>query len=130
MEDIRQAAGIFVQMHFSAFNPAHVQYVVDKAQQMVPGRHDFFQVPFHLLPVIKMGDGKGRKAHNGIHGGADVMGHIGKENAFRLVGPVSLHQGIFQQVLFLHLPARFLVHAAEAQHNAMLPAPFPYAHCF
>ncbi len=35
MKNIRQTAGLLLQMHLAALNTAHIQYIVNKAQQMV-----------------------------------------------------------------------------------------------
>ena len=36
MENIRQAAGLLIQMDLSALNPAHIQNIIDQTEQMIP----------------------------------------------------------------------------------------------
>ena len=89
---------------------------------MVAGGHDFFQIFLHLLLLVDVSNGQGGKAHNGVHGCADIVGHVGEEHAFCLAGPVGLQQGVLQKALLLHLLAGFLVHTAQAKHHR---PPFP-----
>ncbi len=127
VEDFRQAARLFLQMYLAAFDAAHIQHVVNKAQKVVAGGHDFLQVFLHLLLVVNVGDGQGGKADDGVHGSADVVGHVGKEDALGPAGPVGLGEGILQQRLFLPLFLRLLVDGPEAQHHpvAFVPVPGP-----
>ncbi len=97
---------------------------------MVARGHNFFQVFLHQIPGLDMVYGKGGKPYNGVHGSADVMGHIGQKDALRLIGPVRLLKGIFQQRLLFHLNFHFLIHAAEPQDNSLILAPFACAHGF
>ena len=90
---------------------------------MVARCHDLLEIFLHLLLLVYMGNCQRRKAHNGIHGRADIMGHIGQKQTLSLAGPVCLHQGILQQALLFHLAADFLIHAAESQNNAVVPIP-------
>ena len=83
---------------------------------MVAGGQYFFQIFLHLVPLVDVGDRQGGEAHDGVHGGADIVGHIGQENALGLAGPVGLGERVLQEGLFLHLPAGLLVHIAQAQH--------------
>ncbi len=128
MQDVGQAAFLLVQVHLAALYPAHVQDIVDQAQQMVAGGHDLLQIFLHLLPVVYMGHGQGGEAHDGVHGGADVVGHIGEEDALGLAGPVGLKEGVLQQRLLLHLLAGLLIHAAQAQHHAVAFVPSASPH--
>ena len=45
---------------------------------------------------IDVGQGDGGHAGDGIHGGADIVGHIGEESAFGLVGRFRRIQGLLQ----------------------------------
>ena len=125
VEDVGQGTGLLLQGHLPALNSAHIQHIVDEAEQMVAGCHNFFQIALHLVPLVDVGGGQGCKADNGVHGGADIVRHVGQESAFGLVGPVCLHQGVLQQVHPLDLPAGILVHIPKAQHH--LPAVLPLA---
>ncbi len=125
VENIRQGAGLFVQIYFAAFDAAHVQHIVDEAEQVVAGGHDFLEVLLHLFPVVDMGAGQGGKANDGVHGSPDVVGHVGEENALGLAGPVGLGQGVLQEILLLHLRPGFLIHAAETDDHAPAGYRFP-----
>ena len=70
-----------------------------------------------------MGAGQGGKADDGVHGRADIVGHVGEEHALGLAGPVGLGESILQEHLFLHLLAGLVVHVAEAQHHAVVILP-------
>ena len=95
---------------------------------MVAGGHDLFQIFLHLLPVVDVGGGQGGEADDGVHGGPDVVGHVGEEDALCLAGPVGLGQGVLQQALFLHLRPGFLVHAAKADDHAPAGGLVPDGH--
>ena len=47
----------------------------------------------HLLRVFQVGDGNGRHAHDGIHGGADIVAHVGQKLALGPVGVLGLLLG-------------------------------------
>ena len=128
MEDVGQGAERLVQVHFPALDAAHVQDVVDQAHQMVSGGEYFFQILLHLVLPVDVGDGQGGKAHDGVHGGADIVGHVGQEHALGLAGPVGLGEGVLQQGLLLHLTLRLLVHVAEAQNHHPAVRPVANAH--
>ncbi len=36
MQNLRQAARLFFQVHLSALNPAHIKHIINQAEQMVP----------------------------------------------------------------------------------------------
>ncbi len=128
VEDVGQAAFLLVQMHLAALYAAHVQDIVNQAQQMVAGGHDLLQVFLHLIPVAYMGHGQGGEAHDGVHGGADIVGHIGEEDALGLAGPVRLQEGVLKLLLLLHFLAGLLVHAAQPQDHAVACVPLACPH--
>ena len=128
MQNVRQTAWFLIQMHFPAFNTAHIQDIINQAQQMISGGHDFFQIFLHLLFTVYMGNRQGCKAHDGIHGRPDIVGHIGKEYAFSLVGLIRLHQSILQQTLLLHFIANLLVHTPKAQNDLVIRLPASRTH--
>ena len=130
VENVRQAAWLFLQVDLAALNAAHVQHVVDEAQKVVAGGHDLFEIPRHLLLLVNVGGGQGREADDGVHRCADVVGHVGEEHALGFAGPVGLGERVLQQGLLLHLGPGFLVHAAKTHHHAALVAPIPGANGF
>ncbi len=56
------------------------------------------------------------------------MGHVRQEGALGGAGLVSLGEGVFQQCFLLHLVARLLVDAAEAQDHIVAVLPVAGAH--
>jgi hypothetical protein len=117
-------------MYLPAFDPAHIQHIIDQTQQMISRGHDLLQILFHLLPLLNMGNGKGRETHDGIHGRPDIMRHVGKESALGLAGPVGLQQSILQKTFLLYLITDLVIHTAESQNNTPVFIPFAGAHGF
>ncbi len=76
MHNLRQRRFLLVYFNLPAFNPAHIQHVVYEAEQMVARRRNLRQIILHLLRILNMRRGQGRKPDNCVHRGADVMGHI------------------------------------------------------
>ncbi len=119
--DVHQVVGqlgdvalLLLDLHLSALNPAHVQDIVDQAQEVVAGGEHLLQAVPHLIPVVDMAGRDGGETDDGVHGGAYVVGHIGEEGGLGLVGPLGLHQGILQGEgllpLLLHLGGDVLGH--------------------
>ncbi len=72
---------------FAGLNLAHIQHIIDQAEQVMAGRCNLpgiFPNLFRLfcIPVQKSG-----KPHNRIHRSPNVMAHAGKKRTF---GPVRL----------------------------------------
>ena len=96
---------IHVQRQLAALDFAHVQHIVDEPQQMLAGQGYFFQTVLDLLDIADVGRGNRRHAHDGVHGGADIVAHIGQELAF---GPAGLDGVLAGLVQLHHLLARHL----------------------
>ena len=105
-----------VQLDFAAFNPAHVQDVVDNGQQERGRLPDLLQAVNHSVPVIGVGQGNVRHADNGVHGGADVVAHVGQEAAFGGVGFLRPGNG------GLELPAGRIQHLPQGFRGYIVPA--------
>ena len=84
-------------MDLAAFDTAHVQHIVDKAQQMVAGRKDLGQTILYLIPVFNVGRSQRCKANDSVHGRADVVGHIGQEDTLGPVGALSGVHSLLQR---------------------------------
>ena len=87
-----QAAGL----HFG-----QVQNVIDQVEQVFTAAVNRIQVAQavrRVLPVAAL-ENLG-EAENGVHGGADLMAHIGQKNAFGLVGGFGFLFGSNQFALF------------------------------
>ena len=52
MQNLRQAAQLLLQLDLAAFDTAHIQDIIDQAEQMIPGCHDLLKIFLHPLPVI------------------------------------------------------------------------------
>ena len=114
VQHLPQGDLVHAEGQLSALDLGHVQHVVDKPQQMPAGEGDLFQAVLHLLAVVDVGRGDGRHAHDGVHGRADVVGHVGEEFALGLVGPDGLLPRLVQ---LLHLLPGHLEVFQEYQHQ-------------
>ena len=76
---------------------------------MFAGRHDFIQTLIYFFHIIHMHLGDLRIADDRVHGGADVMGHVGQKYALCFVRMLRLIQSILQHLfrLLLILPLFF-----------------------
>ncbi|CDC68676.1 putative uncharacterized protein [Oscillibacter sp. CAG:155] len=104
LRHLPQGQQIHVQCQLAAFDLGHVQHVVDEAQQVLAGEGDLVEAVPHLGGLVDVGGGNGCHAHNGVHGSADVVAHVGEEFALGLVSPLRLPLGFFQtgQLLLGH----------------------------
>ena len=117
VEHIRQVDLLLLQLNFAAFNAAHVQHIVDEAQQVVAGGENFCQIVLHLLGAAHIGDGQGGEADDGVHGGADVVGHIAQEGGLGLIGAAGGGHGILQ------IPGGALLRGSVGEHQNVLLVP-------
>ena len=127
VQKIDEVVGLLVQRDLAALDMAHVQNVVDEAQEMRAGGLDLVQVLLHFLRLIEAAGSQSGEAHDGVHGRADVVGHVREEGALGGVGLVGLGQRLFQQGLLLHLLAS-LHDAAQPQHHVVSLGPIAAAH--
>ncbi len=108
VEQVRHVHGLFLQLHAAAFNAAHVQDVVDQAQQMGAGGVDLCKIVLDLLGVVDVGLGQGGEAHDGVHGGADIVGHAVEEHGLGLVRLLRRRERQGELILLLpQLPVLF-----------------------
>ena len=91
-----QTDGVLVQGHLAGLDLAHVQHIVDQTEQMAAGHAHLFNIGVHLVRGIRLVGHQVGDAHDGVHGGADVVGHVGEEFAFGLVGGHQLGVEPFQ----------------------------------
>ena len=123
MQHIGQVGFLLLQLDAAAFDSAHIQHIVDEGQQMVAGGQNLGQIFPHLVGVFHIGHRQRGKADDGVHGGADVVRHIGQESTlgsvgalgrlhrilqilidFAFLGAVGHHNDVF--FLFLNVPAQ------------------------
>ena len=71
-----------------------------------------------------------RKSYNRIHRRTNIVGHIGKEHTFCLIGPIRLHECIFQQILLFQFASDFFIHTAESKYDTMTAVPCSRPYCF
>ena len=102
VQHIRKVDLHLFQMDLSAFNAAHIQHIVDEGEQMVAGCKGLGKVVLHPIFIVDIADRQRGKADDGVHGGADIVGHIGKEGALGAVGGLGGSNGIGKRLI--HLP--------------------------
>ena len=56
------------------------------------------QAVFYLIPVVNVADRDSGKSDDGIHRGADIVGHVGKECGFCAVCMLRLHKRILKSL--------------------------------
>ena len=104
VQELVEAAWCRLNAGFAALDAAHVQHVVDKAEQEAGGLADLRQIVPHQRRVVRVGGGQGGEAHDSVHRRTDIVGHIVEKDGLGPVGPVGLLQGVLQQpVLGLQL---------------------------
>ena len=92
-----------MQLHPARLDPAHVQNVVDKAQQILAGGQQLAQQLLRLRPPRVLPDELGQ-AENGVHGRADLVAHAGEELALGLRRAAGLLQRAAQRLAAAALP--------------------------
>ncbi len=76
MHDLGKRRLLLLNLYLSALNAAHIQYIVDQAEQMIARSRDLRQIVLYLFPVIKMRRRQRRKTDDRVHRRPYVMGHI------------------------------------------------------
>ena len=133
MHQFRNITLLFLDLHLSTFNPAHIQNIVNQAEQMITGRKYFLQTVSYLIPVINMTGRNGGKSDNSVHRRTDVVGHIGQKCSLGPVSMLRLHQCVLERLglflLLLHLIGNLFGHNHDHNitrlvilcHNKRLP---------
>jgi len=101
VQHIRKVDFHLFQMDFSAFNAAHIQHIVDEGEQMVAGCKGLAKIILYPLGIVDITERQRSKADDGIHGGADIVGHIGKEGALGAVGGLGGGNGVGKRLIYL-----------------------------
>ena len=128
LQEVDQVVGLLVEGHLAALDMAHVQDVVDEAEEVGAGGLDLAQVLLNPFGLIDAAGGQSGKAHDGVHGRADVVGHVGEEGALGGIRLVGLGEGLFQKGPLLHLFAGLDIDAAQAEDDVVSHAPIAVAH--
>ncbi len=98
-----------IKMNLAGFYLAHIQNVVYKTQHVIAGMLKLLDIVIHLLFVVDVAFHQLRKADDGIHGGTDIVGHIGEEAALRPCGILRHLQRILRGFIrLLKLDIRIL----------------------
>ena len=89
---------------------------------MVAGGNDLLQIVLHQLPVVDVGQCQGSEPDDGVHGGANVVGHAVEESGLGIVGILGLPQSLRQhQFLHLFLPDGLIDVPEPGQDEPFLP---------
>ena len=96
VHDFRKGGLLFLDLDLSALNPAHVQNIIDQAQQMVAGCGDLGQIILDLLGIVDMRCGKGRKSDDSVHRRPDVVGHIIEKCSLCPVGMLGCSKRVLE----------------------------------
>ena len=103
VDDLRQVQLGDIQDRAAAFDFVHVQHVVDEPQKMLAGGGDLLGVLQDPVRVAGLLLQQGHKAHDGVHGGPDVVAHVAEEGALSLAGHLGHLQSLAEGVLHLSL---------------------------
>ena len=128
LQEVDQVVGLLVEGHLAALDVAHVQDVVDETEEVGAGGLDLAQVLLNPFGLIDAAGGQSGKAHDSVHGRADVVGHVGEEGALGGIRLVGLGEGLFQKGPLLHLFAGLDIDAAQAEDDVVSHAPIAVAH--
>ena len=93
IQKIPEGKFFLFQYHSSGLDAAHIQNIVDQAEQMLGTRSDLFQLFTGMRSQIRIPQRNIIQTDDRVHRCADLMAHIGKKTGF---GPAAL----FSQYLF------------------------------
>ena len=92
-DDAVQLADLLGQVHFfhiqgglAALDAAHIQNIIDDAQQQLTGAFQLAQMLGQLFRLVQLVFHQGGNADDGVHGGTDVVAHVGEEVRLGLAG--------------------------------------------
>ena len=95
-DDAVQLADLLGQIHFfhiqgglAALDAAHVQNIVYDAQQQLAGIFQLVQMFGQLFRLVQLVFHQSGNADDGVHGGADIVAHVGKEVRLGLAGALG-----------------------------------------
>ena len=88
-----------VQGGLAALDAAHIQNVVDDAEQQTPGAFQLFKMLSQLVRLVQLVFHQGGDADDGVHRCADIVAHVGQEICLGLAGALGTLQGIHGNLL-------------------------------
>ena len=115
----------------SGLNPAHIQDIVDNAEQVMRRGSDLFQMLPRLWGDRRIIERNIVQADDGIHRSTDLMAHIGQERSLGFIRRFRCSQGLMQSLVLLHGLACLQIHIHKAGSNRMdlmIPAVLRMAH--
>ena len=115
LHQLYQRRRIVIQNHLTAFNLGHIQNIINQPHQQTAGQIDFFQAVLHLHRFLQMLLRDLGHPDNGVHRRPYIMGHIGKEPAFRLI--CVLRRLARRFLCPQYLPGRIRVDQNKCDHN-------------
>ena len=98
MKNIRQVGFRLLQIDFSALDSAHVQHVIDEAEQVLAGGQNLGKIIFDLFLIRGIGRSKGGESDDCIHGSTNIVRHIAQKYRFRFGCLFSHIQCILQNL--------------------------------
>ena len=113
---LSQRNRLYIQHHFPALDFGYIQHIVDQPQQMLAGQLDFVQIILNLFRIIRVIYGQGRHPNDGVHRGAYIVAHAGKEVLFGLIGLLRLFPRSFRIP-----PGRIHFHVHTFQFRHLVP---------
>ena len=101
---------------------------LSKRHQVGGGGLDLAQAVVYPGLFVDVGQADGGHTYNGVHRGADIVGHVGQKAAFGLICRLGVGQRLFQGRVFLyqrsletyHSPYSFRYHAFGSANCALL----------
>ena len=95
-DDAVQLTDLLGQIHFfhmqgglAALDAAHIQNIVDDAQQQLTGAFQLAQMLGKLFRLVQLVFHQGGDADDGVHGGADIVAHVGEEVRLGFAGTLG-----------------------------------------
>ena len=135
LHQLCQIKRLILQLHLAGLNLAHLQHLIDKVQKVLACHADLPQAVQHPLPVIHMAGGNSRHADDAVHGGADIVGHIGQKHRLGTIGAAGFLYRLIQPLLLSNLQLLFLIDILERHrkliflvirlHQQALQIPYP-----
>ena len=105
------------KLHLAGLDLAHVQHLIDQTQQVLAGKGNLLQAVLYPNFIVNMGSGNGGHADNAVHGGADVVGHIGQEVGLGAVGCLRRIIGFLQRHFLLSFFLDQIIHVPGSDHR-------------
>ena len=117
MQDIRQVYNCIFNPYRTVLDSAHIQHIIDQAEQMLTGYMDFFQIIQNKLLIVNMCCRKRSKSNDRIHRRADIMRHIIQKHSLRPVRMFRSRKCISQIPILRNLTFFFFCRITDCNQN-------------